>query len=117
VGDYLVEESRLDWPLARQERLRQQSVEALEALARLHLEQNDPTQVAELAERLLSIDKQHEAGYLLLMRTQVAFGQPKDALRTYQRYLKNCCEELDFPIDPKIQQFYEQIRKELKKNR
>ncbi|MCU0486842.1 MAG: tetratricopeptide repeat protein, partial [Anaerolineales bacterium] len=114
-GDYLVEESKLDWPLARQDWLREQIVGVLEALARLGLEQNDPQGATELAERLLGIDALHEAGYLLLMRAQVALGQLKAALNTYQRYVENCCQVLDISPNAEIREGYEGVLREMRK--
>ena len=114
-GDYLVEESKLDWPLARQDWLREQIVGVLEALARLGLEQNDAQGAAELAERLLGIDALHEAGYLLLMRAQVALGQLKAALNTYQRYLEKCCQVLDISPNAEIREVYEGVLREMRK--
>ncbi len=114
-GDYLVEESRLDWPLARQDLLKQQSLEPLEALARLHLDQNDPQRAAEFALRLNNTDTYYDTGYLLLMRAQVALGQLKETLRTYKSYLKNCVEEMGFPLDPEIHRLYLWILEQLKK--
>ncbi len=115
-GDYLVEESRQDWPLRRQEQLRQQIVEAFETMGTHYLDHHDPDRAAELAGRILHAEPQHEPGYWLLMRAQYNLGQLKPALRTYNLYLKRCCKELDVPPAEDIHGLYLRIRKELLKS-
>jgi len=115
-GEYLVEESRQDWPLVRQDRLRLQVIEALEPLGTYYLDHDDPSRAAELAHRLLRAEVEHEPGYWLLMCAQYSLGQLKLALRTYRQYLEKCCKELDVPPSEEIYALYRNIRKELRKS-
>jgi SARP family transcriptional regulator, regulator of embCAB operon len=72
-----------DWVLFEQERLRQQRLDALEALARRCLERGDTNSAKDAATAAIAIEPLRESAHLLLVRSHLAEGNRASATRVF----------------------------------
>ena len=91
-----------DWVLREQDRLQQQRVEALEALARHHLAVRDLAAAMDAARAATSLDPLRESAQLILVRGHLAEDNPASALRVYQHFRRCLGSELGIAPSPRF---------------
>ena len=107
-GDYL-EGIYADWCTLERERLREQYLAALGALAGLCADQGDLTRAVDLYQRLLSHDPYQEAVHRAVMRCYHRLGDRPAAIRQYQTCVRALRDELGLNPAPETEQLYRQI--------
>ncbi|WP_235781474.1 AfsR/SARP family transcriptional regulator [Sinomonas notoginsengisoli] len=83
-----------DWLLFEQERLRQQRLVALEAIARRHLQDDQPDAAIAAAMHAAAIEPLRESAQALVIRSQVRAGNTAEARRTYEDFRRRLAEEM-----------------------
>ncbi|MBI1296121.1 hypothetical protein GC175_14300 [bacterium] len=101
-----------EWCVVRQERCHQQALTALQQLAAHFQVHGNPTQVADVAHRLLVLEPWHEGAHRLLMASLAARGQQAAALAQYERCCAVLAEELGVEPDESTQALARRIRGE-----
>ncbi len=107
-GDYL-EGIYADWCIVERERLREQYLAALGALAGLYAEQGDLLRAVDLYQRLLSHDPYQEAVYRAVMGCYCRLGDRPAAIRQYHTCVRVLRAELGLSPAPETEQLYRQI--------
>lgn len=100
-GDFAASEALGDWHLEIRERVRQQYLDGLSALADLHLEASEPAAAAAVLERLVRAEEVREDGHRRLMLCYARTGQRDRALRQFERLTETLAKEFD--ADPEHQ--------------
>ena len=83
-----------DWAERRRAHLRGVRVRALEVRSRVALTRGDPVGAASDAEIVLSLDPYRESAYALLMRANVAAGNPARAVAAYEQLRGRLADDL-----------------------
>lgn len=83
-----------DWAERRRAHLRGVRVRALEVRSRVALTRGDPVGAASDAEIVLSLDPYRESAYALLMRANVAAGNPAHAVAAYEQLRGRLADDL-----------------------
>ncbi|MFC5930011.1 transcriptional regulator [Cryobacterium melibiosiphilum] len=91
-----------DWVLREQDRLQQQRVEALEALARHHLDHSDVGPAIGAARAATAIDPLRESAQLILVRGHLAEDNHASALRAYREFRRSLGTELGVEPSPRF---------------
>ena len=107
-GDYL-EGIYADWCTLERERLREQYLGALGALAGLCAEQGDLPRAVELYQRLLAHDPYQEGVHRAVMQCYYRLGDRPAAIRQYQNCVRILQTELGLNPAPETEQLYRQI--------
>jgi DNA-binding SARP family transcriptional activator len=89
-NELLAEDRYESWLAPYRQGLRDQYVEALDYLARRHLEAGDHVACSTTCQKLLGVDPCNEAAHRTLMRCYAALGQPN----LMQRQYRNCVSAL-----------------------
>jgi DNA-binding SARP family transcriptional activator len=98
------------WAEPERERLRQGYVEAMLALARLHLERGDASTTLAHCQKLLQDDGCLEDAHRLAMRAYAALGNRAAVTRQFERCRQALLEEIDAPPSPQTEQLYETLK-------
>jgi LuxR family maltose regulon positive regulatory protein len=107
-GEYL-EGLYADWCSLERERLQEQNLAALGALAGLYADQGDLARAVELYRRLLARDPYQEGVHRALMRCYYRLGDRPAAIRQYQTCVRILHTELGLNPAPETEQLYRQI--------
>ncbi|HIQ05342.1 MAG TPA: tetratricopeptide repeat protein [Anaerolineae bacterium] len=107
-GSYLEQCGSL-WALPERERLRREYVDALLALARLHLGRNDYHGAVALYQRAVQEEAYQEEAWQGLMRAQALTGNRAAAIEEYQQLTRLLREDLGLDPAPETQALYRQI--------
>jgi len=107
-GDYL-EGIYADWCTLERERLREQYLGALGALAGLCADQGDLLRAVELYQRLLTHDPYQEGVHRAVMHCYYRLGDRPAAIRQYQICVRILHTELGLNPAPETEQLYRQI--------
>ena len=91
-----------DWVVREQDRLQQQRVEALEALARHHLNHSDLGPAIGAARAATAIDPLRESAQLILVRGHLAADNHASALRVYREFRQSLGIELGVEPSPRF---------------
>ncbi|WP_166791671.1 AfsR/SARP family transcriptional regulator [Cryobacterium frigoriphilum] len=91
-----------DWVLREQDRLQQQRIEALEALARHHLRHSDLGPAIGAARAATAIDPLRESAQLILVRGHLAEDNHASALRAYREFRRSLGSELGVEPSPRF---------------
>ncbi len=95
TGDLLPEDRYEDWAAARREMLRQQYLDLLCDLARLHEARHEPLAASAALRRVLAADPAHEGAHSGLMRLYALTGQRQQAVRQFGLLQEAVRHELD----------------------
>ena len=98
-----------DWCIVERERLREQYLAALGALAGLYAEQGDLLRAVDLYQRLLSHDPYQEAVHRAVMGCYCRLGDRPAAIRQYHTCVRVLRAELGLNPAPETEQLYRQI--------
>lgn len=115
-GDFLTgfdgeeEEPFIEWSRTWRERLHQQVLSALYALAEIALQAGDYTLAEQYAFRQVGLERWREEAYRQWMLALVGTGQRTAALRQYDTLEQVLLEELGVSPDPATTALYHQIR-------
>jgi ATP/maltotriose-dependent transcriptional regulator MalT len=107
-GPYL-EDIDSTWPEADRERLRQDYLDALLALAELLLERRDTEAALKTCQYALAVDKTREEFYRLMMRIHAARGDRPAVTRQYQICRDALMEEIGMPPSLETEALYRQL--------
>lgn len=107
-GDLLEEDRYDDWAAAHRERWREAQVDALTSLARLYADRRETRRAAEVAERILELDRLRESACQDLIRYALAHGDRQRALRAFARLRQHLHEELGVEPQPETIALYEE---------
>lgn len=102
-GDFLADAGFGDWTLEHADRLRRRFADAALRLGTMHLDDGAVVEAADVARRLLSIDRLDERAHLLLMRALVAAGRHADAIRHHAVLATLFREELGIAPGPETE--------------
>lgn len=91
-----------DWVLREQDRLQQQRIEALETLARHHLEHSDLGPAIGAARAATALDPLRESAQLILVRGHLAEDNHASALRAYREFRRSLGTELGVEPSPRF---------------
>ena len=91
-----------DWVLREQDRLQQQRIEALETLARHHLQHSDLGPAIGAARAATAIDPLRESAQLILVRGHLAADNHASALRAYREFRHSLGTELGVEPSPRF---------------
>src|SRR5262245_56953552 len=83
-----------DWAERKREHLRRVRVRALGVRGRIALTRGDPVGARSYAEIVLSMDPYSESACALLLRANVAAGNPAHAVAAYERFRARLAEDL-----------------------
>lgn len=100
-----------DWIFPERDRLAQNYLAALRALAAHHASDGTLDVALDYARRAVAADPLDEAAHTDVMRLLLAAGQPQAALRHYSELERRLKDELDEAPSPATQALAEQIRK------
>ena len=98
-----------DWVMPLREQLRQAYMDALDDLVDLLDQQRDYGAAVRVAQRAISHDPLHEAGYLRLMRLHALQGDRARALHVYHTCVTVLLRELEVEPNEEIQAAYAQL--------
>ena len=98
-----------EWALIVRERLHQQALAALDALAAYHDERGDHAALARAARRQLELEPWREPAHRQLMRALAAQGERAAALAAYERCRQVLEAELGVEPDAETRDLYERI--------
>ena len=93
-NELLAEDRYESWLAPYRQTLRDQYVEALDYLARRHLEAGDHLACSTICQKLLGVDICNEAAHRTLMRCYATLGQPNLMQRQYRSCVSALCSEL-----------------------
>jgi ATP/maltotriose-dependent transcriptional regulator MalT/DNA-binding SARP family transcriptional activator len=105
-GDYLPEDSVVEWTISRRENIKSRVISAANLLAEIVIQKDQAERAVEIARRSLEIDPLQEAGYEWLVRAFLALGRPESVIKAYERYLSNFCAELEVPPSKVLEDLY-----------
>ncbi len=109
-GDFLADANPGEWYLPLRERLAQQFVELLFALAQRHWDGKDYQAAAALYRRAISHNPYLEAAYRELMGCLAQMGERAQALRVYTELARTIKKEFAALPSPETQALYERLR-------
>ncbi|MGN6403126.1 AfsR/SARP family transcriptional regulator [Sinomonas sp.] len=91
-----------DWVLFQQERWRGFRLAALETIARRRLDGGNPEGAIVAARHAAELEPLRESSQALLIRAQIAAGDPAAAFRTHERFRRRLWEELGLEPSPEL---------------
>jgi DNA-binding SARP family transcriptional activator/predicted negative regulator of RcsB-dependent stress response len=109
-GDFLPEERRIEWTLARRESLHRGWIGMLLDLADCRSSRNALTSAIEPLDRLLSVDPTNEAAVQRLIKLLAQLGRRGEALRAYKRLTSFLQQEYRIAPLPETRALYEALR-------
>lgn len=96
-----------DWVIFEQERLQQQRLSALEALARHYLEAGDHDRSLDASSAAVAIEPLRESAQLLLVQGHLAAGNHASAAVVYQRLRASLHSEMGIAPSPRFAELLE----------
>ncbi|MCS7283097.1 MAG: bacterial transcriptional activator domain-containing protein [Anaerolineae bacterium] len=108
-GDLFPADRYADWAAAPRERLSQQFVAVLLALARWQLAAGHPQEALAAARRLLEMDPWQENGVLVGMQACLALGDRAGAIRLYRNLEQTLREEMGIAPSEELQKLYQSL--------
>ncbi|MCG8351189.1 MAG: winged helix-turn-helix domain-containing protein, partial [Chloroflexales bacterium] len=110
-GDFLAEDSYVEWTVARRESLRLDYLDVLDRLGQIYFSQGHYTACVALCQLILARDNCREDAHCRLMRCYSRQGQHHLALRQYQVCVKALKNELEVEPDSTTIRLVERIRR------
>ncbi|MBN1954533.1 MAG: hypothetical protein JW900_05715 [Anaerolineae bacterium] len=109
AGELCPDDRYADWATVPRERLAQQFVAALLALAGNQLDAGDPQEALVSARRVLEADPWQEKAVLLGMQAYLALGDRAGALRLYRNLERVLHQELGVAPQAELQKLYQSL--------
>src|SRR5207249_422675 len=110
-GDFLPEEKRVEWTLARREALQRTWIGLLLDLADLRINREALPAAIEPLDRLLSVDPTNEAAVQRLISLLAQQGRRGEALQAYKRLAAMLHQEYGIAPLPETRSLYEAVRR------
>jgi two-component SAPR family response regulator len=98
-----------EWADLERERLRQDCLKAVLALAQLYLDERQYEFVVDCCQRALTEDRCCEQAYRLAMRAHAAMGDQAAVTRQFERCQQVLSEEVGAPVSPQTKTLYERL--------
>ncbi len=101
------------WIDARQDRLRDILLRALETRAEIYLWNSEHSLALQSAKELITLQPYREAGHRLVMRAHAAMGNTAEGLKAYEHCRKLIARELGVDPSPQTKASYETLLQSL----
>ncbi|MBI4213396.1 MAG: PAS domain-containing protein [Chloroflexi bacterium] len=108
-GDFLAHEWDAQWCIVEREHLREQYLDALQAVAELWAERGDFRRALSASQRLVEAEPTWEAGWRSLVSLCWRAGQQDRAIRAYEQCRRALLRELDVEPSPETRRLYQSI--------
>jgi DNA-binding SARP family transcriptional activator len=108
-GDLLPDDLYEDWTYERRAALREQYLNLLDRLARLHQERREPTPAIDALRRIVAIEPDQEEAHRALMELYALTGRRQQALRQYERLRDILEHDLEMEPEPATDELHQAI--------